>query len=70
MDSNQILNQVKINRLDGEEYGFIISQLCVLNNKPYDAVRDVLDDLVAQGKVRVKGVVAPNNNVKTDKTNY
>ena len=70
MDSNQILNQVKINRLDGEEYGFIISQLCVLNNKPYDEVRDVLDDLVAQGKVRVKGVVPPNNNVKTDKTNY
>ena len=33
MDSNQILNQVKINRLEGEEYGFIISQLCVLNNK-------------------------------------
>ena len=70
MDKNQILNQIKINRLDGCDYAFVVSQLCVLNNKPYDDVREIVDELVKQRKIKVSGAIAPNNKVKTDKSNY
>lgn len=70
MDEKQVLNQIKINKLNGLEYSFIISQLCVLNNKSYQDVRDVVDGLIAKGKVKVKGVVPPNNQVTTTKNNY
>lgn len=70
MDINQIYNQIKINRLDGQEYGFIVSQLCVLNNKAYDDIRGFVDQLVREKKISVAGFVPPNNQVKTDKSNY
>lgn len=70
MDTKHILNQIKINRLDGQEYGFLVSQLCVLNNRPYDEVREIVDELIRQKKVSVTGAIKPNNQVKTTKQNY
>lgn len=70
MDKKKVLNQIRINRLDGEEYSFVVSQLCVLNNKPFDEVKEIVDELIRTKKVSVAGAVPPNNKVKTNKGNY
>lgn len=47
--NDKIIHQIEVNRLDGLEYGFIIGQLCVLNNKPYDEMTTVVDKFIKAG---------------------
>ena len=49
-----ILQQIKDNKLKNLEYELIISQLTVLNNKPYEVIKIALDKLVAQNRVKLK----------------
>ncbi len=53
MDKDKILQQIKINNLNNLNYEFIIAQLCVLNNRPFNEVKDILDKLILSGKVQV-----------------
>ena len=46
MEKNKILNQIEVNRLTELDYEFIIAQLCVLNNKPFEDMKQVLDELI------------------------
>ncbi len=41
------INQIINNKLNGLEYDFVIAQLCVLNNKPYQEVKDGIDLLIS-----------------------
>ena len=50
----KILEQIKINKLDQLEYGFMIAQLCVLNNEPYEQMSAVVKKLVDSGKLKLK----------------
>ena len=36
MDKEKILQQIQVNKLENLEYSFLISQLCVLNNKSFE----------------------------------
>ena len=47
--NEKIIHQIEINKLDGMEYGFVIGQLCVLNNKPYEEMTNVVEKLVSNG---------------------
>ena len=38
-----ILEQIKTNKLENLEYDMIISQLTVLNNKPYDVIKEMFE---------------------------
>jgi len=49
-----ILRQIKENKLKNLDYDLIISQLTVLNNKPYELVKITLDKLVLQNKLELK----------------
>ncbi len=49
IDKTIIENQIQINRLLGMEYDFVIAQLCVLNNKPYQDMKKELDRLIEFG---------------------
>lgn len=42
---DKVLSQIKENNLIGLEKDFLISQLCVLNNKSYAEIRNVVEDL-------------------------
>lgn len=57
MENQKYLSQIKINKLDQEEYEFIIAQLCVLNNKPFEEMKNALDSLIASGLFTLKGDV-------------
>ena len=48
-DRMKIENQITINKLIGLEYDFVIAQLCVLNNKPYEDMKIELDNLIDAG---------------------
>lgn len=54
MDKNKILNQIEINKLANLPYEFIIAQLCVLNNKPFEEVKSLLDQTIASGDFKIK----------------
>lgn len=56
-DRNKIENQITSNRLAGLEYDFVIAQLCVLNNKPYEDMKMQLDNLIDAG------IYSLNNNI-------
>lgn len=49
-----ILRQIIENKLKNLDYDLIISQLTVLNNKPYELIKITLDKLVEQNKVQLK----------------
>ncbi len=53
----KIENQITINKLIGLEYDFVIAQLCVLNNKPYEDMKIALDNLIDMGVYRLNGDV-------------
>lgn len=55
MENNKILNQIEQNRLHELDYEFIIAQLCVLNNKPFDEMKSALDELIMSGDFKIKG---------------
>ena len=54
MDKNKILNQIEANKLENFDYDFIIAQLCVLNNKPFDEMKSALDELILSGEFKIK----------------
>ncbi len=47
----KMIHQIEVNRLEGLEYGFVVGQLCVLNNKPYEEMSIALDKLINAGVV-------------------
>lgn len=49
-----ILKQIKKNKLKNLDYDLIVSQLTVLNNKPYELVKITLDKLASQNQVELK----------------
>ena len=51
-----ILKQIQENKLKNLDYELIISQLTVLNNKPYEQIKIVLDKLVSQNRLQLKAV--------------
>lgn len=54
MEKNKILNQIEVNRLAELDYEFIIAQLCVLNNKPFEDMKQILDELIVEGAFKLK----------------
>lgn len=50
MNPDKILEQININKLDRLEYPYLIAQLCVLNNKPYEEIKVIVDDLLKKNK--------------------
>ena len=59
MDKNKILNQIEVNKLKNFDYDFIIAQLCVLNNKPFDEMKSALDELILSGEFKIKSKNEP-----------
>ena len=49
-----ILKQIQENKLKNLDYDLIISQLTVLNNKPYELIKVTLDKLVSQNRLCLK----------------
>ena len=56
------LSQIKTNKLENLDYEFIIAQLCVLNNKPFEDMKKALDDLISSGLFALNGEEAVNYN--------
>ena len=50
----KIVYQIKNNNLDNFDYDFVLFQLCVLNNKPFNEMKEVLDELLSSGKITLK----------------
>ncbi len=73
---NIILEQIELNKLGGLEYDLLISQLTVLNNKPYAEIKEILDRLIKKGRISVQGcpseqkMESPAARVKRNKSNY
>ena len=66
--NDKIIHQIEINKLDGQEYGFLVGQLCVLNNKSYDEMTTVVDKFLKAGilvKNRENIVCIKKNNKTT-----
>lgn len=55
MDYNKYLDQIEKNKLDMLDYDFLIVQLCVLNNKPFVDMKEIVDNLIHSGKLVIKG---------------
>lgn len=51
---NLIIQQIKTNKLANLKYELIITQLSVLNNKPYELIKLTVDRLVDEGKIKIK----------------
>lgn len=58
-----ILEQIKINKLDNLGYDLLISQLTVLNNKPYDVIKGAVDKLIAKNLISNKVEDEPKQNM-------
>ena len=56
MNPEKILEQISINKLDRLEYPYLIAQLCVLNNRPYEEIKVVVDDLLKKGKLELNNL--------------
>lgn len=48
-----ILEQIKKNKLSNLTYELLLTQLTVLNNKPYETIKKVVDTLIASGKIKI-----------------
>ena len=47
----KILLQVRTNNLENFDVDFIIAQLCVLNNRPFDEMKQKVDKMIASGQI-------------------
>ncbi len=65
--NDKILNQIIINKLNKLDYEFALAQLCVLNNKPFDEVKKIVDVLMAEGKVSFADTVSLVHRQETSK---
>lgn len=63
MDYEKFLTQIKNNQLENFEYDFVIAQLCVLNNKPFDEMKRVVDDLISTSRINLKKESTATENV-------
>jgi len=61
-NQTKYLSQIKTNKLENLDYEFIIAQLCVLNNKPFEDMKKALDDLISSGLFALNGEEAVNYN--------
>ena len=61
-NQTKYLSQIKTNKLENLDYEFIIAQLCVLNNKPFEHMKKALDDLISSGLFALNGEEAVNYN--------
>jgi hypothetical protein len=64
MNPEKILEQISVNKLDRLEYPYLIAQLCVLNNRPYEEIKVMVDDLLKKGKLELNnlaGETAPKH---------
>ena len=50
----KVVYQIKNNNLDKFGYDFVVFQLCVLNNKPFNEMKEILDELISSGKVKLQ----------------
>lgn len=48
-----ILRQIKNNKLNGLNEDFVVAQLCVLNNKPYEEINTMVKDLIDASELEV-----------------
>lgn len=46
-----IIEQIKSNKLETLDYEMLLSQLTVLNNKPYGTIKELVDKLMAKGLI-------------------
>ena len=51
---DEILKQIKKYKLASMGYEVLVSQLTVLNNKPYTEVKGIVDNLIGNGKLKIK----------------
>lgn len=65
-NQTKYLSQIKTNKLENLDYEFIIAQLCVLNNKPFEEMKKALDDLISSGLFALNGEEAVNYNQPND----
>ncbi len=65
-NQTKYLSQIKTNKLENLDYEFIIAQLCVLNNKPFEEMKKALDDLISSGFFALNGEEAVNYNQPND----
>ncbi len=71
MDIEQkILYQIQNNHLDQYDLDFVIAQVCVLNNRPFDEMKKVVENLIGSGrlKLNVRGE-QPKTTIKKDDNN-
>ena len=71
MDREKLLEQIEVNQLSGMDYQFLISQLCVLNNKSFEDVQKVVNQLLFERKIDAVNVPAEviNPQLKNQETN-
>ena len=50
----EILKQIKKYKLNSMGYEVLVSQLTVLNNKPYTEIKGIVDNLIGNGKIKIK----------------
>ena len=65
-NKNKYLNQIEQNKLGELDYEFIIAQLCVLNNKPFEEMKNALDELISSGLFALHGAEPVNSNQADD----
>ena len=61
------LEQIKKNKLSNLGYEFIVSQLAVLNNLPFEEVKPIVDKLLSSKKIKLKDKYVENNPIKKSK---
>ena len=52
-NSDTVMRQILNNNLNGQDYDFVIAQLCVLNNKPYNLMLNKIEKLIKNGSAIV-----------------
>lgn len=48
---DKIIEQIKRNKLMNFEKDFVVAQLCVINNKPYEEMKEIVDNLESLGEL-------------------
>lgn len=50
----KVLNQIKHNKLENYDLDFVIAQVCVLNNKPFEDMKNIVEELIREQLVVLK----------------
>ena len=62
----KILLQIKTNKLEKFDVDFIIAQLCVLNNKPFEDMKSVVDRMIKSGAIVPQVADNTRSTIKVD----